>query len=156
MLQDLSMVEQRYRAVLEVLEAGAAITDVATRYGVDRTTVHRWLRRYADDGLGGLADRPTKPDTCPHQMPPEVEAQVVAMRRAHAAWGPRTIRNRLCRAGVAHVPSRSAIHRCLVRHHLIDPKPRRRRREDYKRWERSRAMELWQIDVMGGVVLTDG
>jgi transposase InsO family protein len=54
------------------------------------------------------------------------------------------------------VPSRSAIYRCLVRHHLIGPVPRRRRREDYRRWERSSAMDLWQMDVMGGVRLQDG
>jgi transposase InsO family protein len=51
--------------------------------------------------------------------------------------------------------SRSAIYRCLIRHRLIQPKPRRRRRDDYKRWERSRSMELWQIDIMGSV-LADG
>ena len=27
---------------------------------------------------------------------------------------------------------------------------------DYKRWERSRAMELWQMDIVGGVRLADG
>src|SRR5439155_13567394 len=52
--------------------------------------------------------------------------------------------------------SRSSIYRCLLRHRLIDPKPRRRRAGDYKRWERSRPMELWQMDVMGGVRLVDG
>jgi len=31
-----------------------------------------------------------------------------------------------------------------------------RRRSDYKRWERSRAMELWQMDITGGVELADG
>jgi transposase-like protein len=45
MLQELSVVEQRYLAVREVLD-GAKVTDVATRYGVDRRTVHRWLVRY--------------------------------------------------------------------------------------------------------------
>ena len=55
MLQELSVVEQRYLAVREVLE-GASVTDVATRYGVDRRTVHRWLVRYATEGLGALAD----------------------------------------------------------------------------------------------------
>jgi transposase InsO family protein len=44
----------------------------------------------------------------------------------------------------------------LVRHRLIDPKPRRRRAQDYRRWERSRPMELWQMDVMGKVMLEDG
>ncbi|HEX2100984.1 MAG TPA: integrase core domain-containing protein [Candidatus Synoicihabitans sp.] len=43
-----------------------------------------------------------------------------------------------------------------MRHHLIQPKPRRRRRDDYKRRERARSMELWQIDVMGSVFLTNG
>jgi transposase len=53
MLQELSVVEQRYLAVREVLE-GAKVTDVATRYRVDRRTVHRWLVRYASEGLGAL------------------------------------------------------------------------------------------------------
>ena len=49
MLLELGVVEQRYRAVLEVLD-GVAVTDVARRYGVSRQTVHAWLRRYAEDG----------------------------------------------------------------------------------------------------------
>jgi transposase-like protein len=56
MLVELSMVEQRYLAVREVLDSGAKISDVATRYGVDRRTVQRWLLRYANEGLGALAD----------------------------------------------------------------------------------------------------
>jgi transposase InsO family protein len=155
MLVELSVVEQRYLAVREALDSGATITDVARRYGIDRRTVHRWLLRYATGGLGALADRSSRPDRCPHQIPPEAEARVVALRRSNPGWGPRTILSAL-RRELETPPSRSAIYRCLVRHRLIAPKPRRRRREDYKRWERSRAMELWQIDVMGGVRLTDG
>ncbi len=67
MLVELSMVEQRYDAVRDVLD-GATVTDVATRFGVDRRTVHRWLLRYANEGLAALADRSSKPDRCPHQM----------------------------------------------------------------------------------------
>jgi transposase len=155
MLVELSMVEQRYLAVREVLDSGAKISDVATRYGVDRRTVQRWLLRYANEGLGALADRSSKPDRCPHQITPEIEAQIVSLRRAHPGWGPRTILSKL-RRELDQVPSRSAIYRCLVRHRLIAPKQRRRQRDDYKRWERSRSMELWQLDVMGGVHLTNG
>ena len=78
------------------------------------------------------------------------------MRRQHRGWGPRTILSRLARAGVSPLPSRSGIYRALVRHQLIDPKRRRRRPSDYKRWERSRAMELWQMDITLGVRLQDG
>ncbi|MGH3990281.1 MAG: IS481 family transposase, partial [Pseudonocardiaceae bacterium] len=148
------MVEQRYDAVREVLD-GATVKDTAIRYGVDRRTLHRWLVRYANDGLAALADKSSKPDRCPHQMVPEVEARVVELRRSHPGWGPRTILNKL-RRELDVPPSRAAIYRCLVRHRLIQPKPRRRRRDDYKRWERSRSMELWQIDVMGSVFLASG
>jgi transposase InsO family protein len=154
MLQELSVVEQRYLAVREALE-GAKISDVAARYGVDRRTIHRWLVRYATEGLGALADRSSRPDRCPHQIAPQVEARIVELRKAHPGWGPRTILSRL-RLELEAPPSRSSIYRCLLRHRLIDHKPRRRRPGDYRRWERSRSMELWQMDVMGGVLLTDG
>ena len=98
-LVELGVVEQRYGAVLEVLE-GASVTEVARRNGVARQTVHEWLRRYAErGGLGGLADRSSRPVSCPHQMPAVVEARVVAMRRAHPGWGPARIRWQLAGTG---------------------------------------------------------
>jgi len=74
----------------------------------------------------------------------------------HPGWGPRTILNRLIREGVEPLPDRSSIYRALVRHQLIFPSPRKRKPSDYKRWERSRPMELWQMDVTAGVYLADG
>ena len=43
MLVELGVVEQRYRAVLEVLEECAGVAEVARRYGVARQTVHECL-----------------------------------------------------------------------------------------------------------------
>jgi transposase len=150
-LVELGMVEQRYRAVREVLDEGASVTDVARRYGVARQTVHEWLRRYAGGGgLAGLADRSSRPDSCPHQMPPAVEARVVGIRRAHPAWGPSRIVWQLEQQGVVSL-ARSSVYRALVRHGLVEATKRKRRREDYRRWERGRAMELWQMDMMGRV-----
>jgi transposase InsO family protein len=155
-LVELGVVEQRYRAVLEVLQDGAPVTDVARRYGVARQTVHEWLARYAAGGLAGLADRSSRPSSCPHQMPAVVEARIAGLRRDHPGWGPSRIRWELERAGVAPLPGRSAVYRALIRHGLVDPKKRKRRREDYRRWERGRAMQLWQMDVMGRVFLAGG
>jgi transposase InsO family protein len=156
-LVELGVVEQRYRAVLEVLDEGASVTDVARRYGVARQTVHGWLRRYANDGgLAGLADRSSRPQACPHQMSAVVEARVIKLRRDHPAWGPSRIAWQLERGGVAPLPGRSSVYRALVRHGLVEAKKRKRRREDYRRWERGRAMELWQMDVMGRVHLAGG
>ena len=44
-LVELGLVEPRYQAVLEVLQQGATVTEVAVRFGVTRQTVHRWLRQ---------------------------------------------------------------------------------------------------------------
>jgi transposase InsO family protein len=155
-LVELGLVEQRYRAVLEVLDDGATVVEVARRYGVARQTVHGWLRRYAAAGLGGLADQRSRPASCPHQIAPQVEARIVALRRAHPGWGPRRILTQLGREQVVALPGRSSVYRALVRHGLIQPQQRRRRRQDYQRWERSRAMELWQLDIVGRIRLADG
>jgi transposase InsO family protein len=154
-LIELGVVEQRHSAVLEVL-GGLSVTEVALRHGVARQTVHRWLRRHAAFGLAGLTDASSRPQSCPHQMLPEVEARIVALREQHPGWGPRTIGHRLAREGISPLPSRSAIYRCLVRRRFIEPHRRRRKRSDYRRWERARSMELWQMDVMGGVRLAGG
>ena len=156
MLVELGVVEQRLSAVLEVLNDGVSVTEVAERFGVTRQSVHRWLRRYADRGLAGLVDQSTAPGSCPHQMAPVVEARIVEMRVEHPGWGPRTIGFWLAKEGVGPVPGRSSIYRCLVRHRLITPEARKRSKGDYRRWERSRSMELWQMDIVGGVRLADG
>ena len=155
MLVELGLVEQRLKAVHEVLD-GASVVDVAERYGVVRQTVHTWLKSYASDGMAGLVDKTSRPEACPHQMPAVMEARIVELRRAHPRVGPAadlgSARPRRCHG----LPGRSSVYRCLVRHGLIDPQARKRRKSDYKRWERSRAMELWQMDIVGGVMLADG
>ncbi|WP_435229899.1 IS481 family transposase, partial [Streptomyces sp. Tue6028] len=151
----MSVVEQRYRAVLAVL-AGATVTEVAAQLGVSRQTVSGWKSRYAASGLAGLADRSRRPVSCPHQASAEVEAAVCELRRKHPRWGPRRIAHVLERSGVvAPVPSRMTVYRILVRHGLVEPGIRRRKRSDYKRWQRDRPMQLWQMDIVGGVMLVD-
>ena len=89
-------------------------------------------------------------------MSPVVEARIVEIRRAHAAWGADRISYQLTRDEVVPVPGRTGIYRALVRNGLVVPGQRKRRRADYRRWERARPMELWQMDVVGGFHLSDG
>ncbi|WP_408631933.1 IS481 family transposase [Micromonospora palythoicola] len=152
----MSVVEQRYRAVLAV-QAGEPVVEVAARTGVSRQTVHSWLARYAEVGLVGLEDRSRRPHGCAHQASAEVEALVCELRRHHPRWGSRRIAFELGRHGCPDpVPSRMTVYRILVRHGLIEPAKRRRGRKDYVRWQRARPMELWQMDIVGGIMLADG
>jgi transposase InsO family protein len=157
MLVELSVVEQRYHAVMEVLVAGLAVTEVAERYGVSRKTVHAWLNRYREHGLPGLVDRSHRPHGHRWQVAAAVEVAICELRRAHPRWGPRRLLFELERGGCpGPLPSRSTVYRVLVRHQLVPAESRKRRREDYRRWERPVPMQLWQLDVMGSVFLVDG
>jgi transposase InsO family protein len=148
----MSVVEQRYRAVLAV-QAGETAGVVAAQFGVSRQSVQNWLRRYRDDGLAGLVDQPKRPVSSPGQTSAEVEALICEMRREHPRWGARRLVHELERQGVVAVPSRVTVHRVLVRHGLIQQRPRRRPRSDYRRWERDAPMALWQLDIVGGVMI---
>ena len=64
MLVELSVMEQRYHAVMEVI-SGAPVTEVAGRYGVTRQAVHVWLGKYQKEGLAGLADHSTAQPVSP-------------------------------------------------------------------------------------------
>ena len=154
MLWELSVTEQRYRAVLEVL-AGVPVTEAAERYGVSRQSVHAWLARYRDEGPPGLVDRSHKVHAHPWQIPAELESAVCELRRAHRKWGPKRLVFEMGRRGLGTV-TRSTVYRVLVRNQLIEPRSRRRRRQDYIRWERPAPMQLWQLDVTASAFLADG
>ena len=154
MLWELSVTEQRYRAVLEVL-AGVPVTEVADRYGVSRQSVHAWLGRYRGEGPPGLADRSHRVRAHPWQIPAELESAVCELRRAHPKWGPKRLVFEMGRRGLGPV-TRSTVYRVLVRNQLIEPRSRRRRRQDYKRWERPVPMQLWQLDVTASAFLAGG
>jgi transposase InsO family protein len=89
-------------------------------------------------------------------MPATVEARLCGLRRRHPGWGQRRLAHELVRVGVDPPPRLTSTYRALVRNGLIQPKARRRRKVDYRRWERARPMQLWQLDVMGGIWLVDG
>jgi len=154
MLWELSVTEQRYRAVLEA-GAGVPVTEVAERYGVSRQSVHTWLQRYRQEGITGLEDRSHRVHEHPWRIPAQIEEAVCELRRAHPKWGPRRLVFEMDRRGHGQV-TRSTVYRTLVRNRLIEPVSRRRRRKDYRRWERGTAMELWQLDVTASAFLTDG
>jgi transposase InsO family protein len=153
MLWELSVTEQRYRAVLEV-GAGVPVTEVAERYGVSRQSVHTWLVRYRQEGVAGLEDRSHQVHDHPWRIPAAAEELICELRRGHPTWGPRRLVFEMGRRG--HQVTRSSVYRSLVRNGLVEPKSRRRRRKDYRRWERSVAMELWQLDVTASAFLTSG
>jgi transposase InsO family protein len=148
------LLEQRYRAVLEVLD-GQPVTEVASRYGVSRQSIYTWKAKYAAGGFEALRESSRRPRTSPTRIASDVEALACEMRRAHPRWGARRISHELTRTGVPAAPARATVHRILVRNGLVLPQEQRHQRK-YKRWQRETPMHLWQLDLVGGIYLADG
>jgi transposase InsO family protein len=94
----------------------------------------------------------------PTKLPPRWRPECASCVASTLGGGPRRIVYELTHSapeGSALV-SKSTVYRILVRHGLIEPRSRRRRRRDYIRWQRQEPMQLWQLDIVGGVLLTDG
>ena len=106
MLVELSVMEQRYQAVLAVIRDGVPIVEVVRRFGVSRQSVHPWLLRYEVSGMPGLMHQSHRPDGCDHQMSPATDVKIIELRRRNLFWGPKRLQLELARLGVEPVPSR--------------------------------------------------
>lgn len=144
-LQVVSMEELKLAVLLEPERTGDSVVEVCRRRGIARETFYAYRRRYLAEGAEGLVPRSRRPRSSPAQIPPELEARIVELRRRHPRWGARRIHAELARAGV-EPPAVSTIHQALKRNHLVAPRPPRRVKAT-KRFERELANDLWQIDA---------
>jgi transposase InsO family protein len=149
-----ALAEYRYRAVREVLE-GSPIGEVAQRYGTSRQSLDAWRKRFLAEGMPGLTDRSRRPRSSPRRLSAELEALICRLRREHPRWGARRIVHELGQRGVAAPPGKATVHRVMVRNGLVRAQEQQHKRR-YRRWERDAPMQLWQLDIVGGVPLASG
>jgi transposase InsO family protein len=149
------MLEQRGEFVRLASSGRIAMSELCRRFGISRQTGYRLLRRFEADGEAGLSDRSRRPHTSPRRVAAGMEAQVLAMREQHPAWGGRKIARRLRDLELAEVPVASTVTEILRRHDRLDPSESARHRP-FHRFERSRPNELWQMDFKGHFALDRG
>ena len=119
--------EERFRFVEEVNSGDYSFAESCRRFGISRPVGYKWLARYADEGLSGLADRPRAPHHCPHALDEGTEEAILTLRAAHPHWGPRKLVVKLRESEPAHRwPAASTIGELLRRQGLIVPRRRRR------------------------------
>ena len=51
----------RYLLVTRILQEGWSVSAAAESLGVSRSTAHKWLRRFREEGLEGLEGRSSAP-----------------------------------------------------------------------------------------------
>ena len=135
------------KLIVDRVAAGWPAAHVAEQLGVSRATVHKWVRRYAEAGDAGLADRSSRPQRMPARTPARVEKRVLAARRrrkrgavvlaAQLGLNPSTVGRILARHDVPHLAA-------------IDPitgQPTRTLRRAANRYEYPTPGALIHVDV---------
>lgn len=122
-----------------VIEDGWPPARVAELLQVSRPTVAKWVARYRAEGLGGMADRSSRPRRCPTRTAPEVEARILAERR-QLRCGPDDLGARL---GLAPV----TVWRVLRRNSCSRLADYDRTQTMAVRYQRERPGELIHVDV---------
>jgi transposase InsO family protein len=123
--------------MVEAVQCGGALAEVAAAFRVDRKTVRKWVRRYGQSGLAGLEDASSRPKHSPARIARGTAQRVITLRRRR--WTMEHIARELgvSRATVSRVLARAG----LSRLESLDPPPPR------QRYERDRPGELLHIDT---------
>lgn len=127
------------------------IAGFCREHGLSRDTFYRYVRRVRTEGGAGFTRRSTAPRRHPTALPASVVEAVLRARKEldneGRDNGPISIRWRLQDAGITPLPSRTSVHRILLRHGQITPQPRKRPKTR-RRFEYADPNGCWQIDGM--------
>ena len=124
-----TVMEERIKFVSRLLE-GEEMTLLCLEFGISRTTGYKIYDRYKEVGLSALQDRSRRPVRYANQLPHQVEALIVNLKKEKPHWGARKLRELLVRKLPAdvRVPANSTIHAVLDRHGLVEHNGKRRPR----------------------------
>ena len=75
-----SVMDERMRFVVRLKE-GESMASLCREFGISRKTGYKILDRYEECGLEGLSDRSRRPIRYANQLPPQVEAEIIATKR---------------------------------------------------------------------------
>jgi putative transposase len=78
---------ERLRFVVEAERGEEFFRALCARYGIQPKTGYKWLRRFAAEGVAGLAERSRRPHQSPTATPRESVAALVELRGRRPTWG---------------------------------------------------------------------
>src|SRR3981189_1439370 len=153
--KECSVMDERVRFVGRLLD-GEKMVACCREFAISRKTVYKIFDRYKEYGLEALTDRSRRPWRYANQLPQQVEAAILNLKREKPYWGARKIRERLLRrfSCEVKVPARSTIHAVLDRHGLVQRRGRRRNHAQGTPLSLGqKPNELWCTDYKGEFLL---
>lgn len=153
------VVEQRKHFLQELESGDYTMTECCERHGISRQTGYLVWNAYQQHGNAGLEEHSRAPHHRPNQTPPEIEEQILEMRRAHPRWGPRKLKERLQRDHPQTLwPATSTIGAMLQREGLAIARKKRRRAPPYTQpfALATAPNRVWCADFKGWFAAGDG
>jgi transposase InsO family protein len=153
--KECSVVEERMRFVSRLLE-GEEMSFLCREFGISRKTGYKIYERYKECGLESLTDRSRRPFRYGNQLPMQVEAAIIELKRDKPHWGARKLRELLVRkfSSEVRVPAVSTIHAVLDRRGLVEPmKGKRTRARGTPLSTGEHPNDLWCVDFKGEFTL---
>jgi transposase InsO family protein len=154
------VVEERFKFIEEYRSENWSLAELCRRFGVSRKTGYKWLERYGEAGIEGLADQSRAPRSHPNQVLPEVSEAVVELRRQYPLWGPEKLHARLQREAPEILwPAPSTIGELLKRKGMTVSAQKRRRKAGASLNPLSHAAganRVWCADFKGWFRCGDG
>lgn len=139
----------KQRVIVEAVLSGKSQREVSRLYGVSQPRVSQLVSAWRSGGWEALEPKSRRPRSNPNATPPDVVAQILALRADLIAdgWdaGPHSIAAILAdRIPIA--PGVTTIWRILTRAGVVTPEPRKRPKQSWIRFEADLPNECWQAD----------
>jgi len=149
-----SLMSERQSFCFQALQSDSNISVLCKSYGISRKSGYKWLKRFKEFGVEGLADRSRQPHRSPGQIDVETEHSVIALKKRRPQWGARLLHSLMVNHDLMDpVPSLSTVSRILKRNNLTEPKAERYKVDSF---ERPTPNDLWQMDLKDAPRMSDG
>jgi transposase InsO family protein len=127
-----------------------SVREVAQAHGISKSRLYELVALYKEGGDAALVAHSRRPHTSPTRISEDLEDEIVDLRKSlsEAGYdaGAVTIQTHLARRH-ASVPAVSSIWRVLNRRGFVTPKPQRRPKSSFRRFEADLPNECWQMDM---------
>lgn len=152
--------EQRFRFIEEQRRGDLSLTELCKSDQISRPTAYKWIERFTQQGVAGLADRSTAPRHRARETAPGVIELILALKAEHSFWGARKLLAHLkTQSPQQRWPAASTVGELLKHHGLTIPRKRTRQRfstTNQSLTEADRPNHVWCIDFKGWFKTGDG
>ena len=147
--QNTSVMEEQMKFIRAWRSNQYTISALCETFGISRTTGHKLIKRFKEEGEKCFEERSRRPKIVPHKTSEEVEKAIVKLRERHPNWGARKFAELLkTEFKVEQIPSETTINAILSRNGLVRKRGRRPTKLEklHPKYESKICNEIWSVD----------